>query len=88
MPERQFYKTVVTIEVLSEEPYEENDLANIAYDIDAGDYVGSVSVGESVAVDGKTMAALLAAAGSDPGFFSLDTDGVHEDDREEDDDDE
>lgn len=73
---RKFYRTVVQVEVLSEEPYLEDDLETIVDDIVIGDCSGkSVDVVRNEVVDGKQMAALLRAQGSDPGFFMIDDDG-------------
>jgi hypothetical protein len=75
---RKFYRTVIEVEVLSEDfyAYGEKDLADIAYDITEGHYNGNVEVkvGNEV-IDGPTAATMLIRSGSDPGFFSLDADG-------------
>lgn len=76
---RRFYRTVVSVEILSEEPYlepsEADDLATISYDIGMGDCSGRVVWGESQEVDGPTMARLLQEQASDPEFFGLDENG-------------
>lgn len=78
-----FYRTVIKIEVLSEAPYEFIDLENLIEDIADGPCSGSVSVETTETVDGPTMAQLLMAQGSDPGFFMLDESGNSIDDDEE-----
>ena len=75
MTERKFYRTVVEIEILSEEPYSNENLSQIAYDITEGDCSGAYGVVNSETVDGKTMAEMLLNQGSDPGFFMLDEEG-------------
>jgi hypothetical protein len=81
---RKFYKTIITIEVLSEEPYNPDSVQEIDYDITDGDCSGKFDVVESIEVDAPTMAALLKSQGSDPEFFQLDDEGNDlEDDFEE-----
>lgn len=71
-----YYRTPVTITVLSEGPLdEEMSPAEIAYAIDEGDCVGTVEFGTSEKLSGKAMAEALTAAGSEPEFFQLDPDG-------------
>ena len=70
-----FYKTLVTITVLSEGPFDQMELAGVAYAIDEGDCVGKVDFAASERVDGRTMAGLLSELDSEPGFFQLDENG-------------
>jgi hypothetical protein len=72
---RKFYRTVFTVEVLSEEEPEAVSLEALAYQISDGEWSGVVEKGNSKKVNGKTMARLLEHQGSDPGFFRLDEDG-------------
>jgi hypothetical protein len=73
---KKFYRTVVQVEILSESPYESSDLEQIAADTDTGGCSGMVTdVVRNEEVDGKKMAELLRAQGSDPGFFQIDEDG-------------
>jgi len=73
---RKFYRTVIQIEILSEEPYEGDDLENILYDITDGDCSGQISdVVRNEVKNGKEMAGLLIAQGSDPEFFQINEDG-------------
>lgn len=72
----KYYKTIVTVEVLSEEPIPNwTDLENLNYQITYGDWSGEVNIGTSEEVDAKTIAKLLINQGSDPGFFNLDQEG-------------
>ena len=82
MTGRTFYKTVIQVEVLSEDPGVENlELEEVAHQIVHGDCSGSIKVVSSDEIDGAAAAKALSAQGSDPEFFSLDEDGhdSHED---------
>lgn len=68
---RKFYETTITIRVLSEEPFEFNDLDDIHYAIDQGDCVGHVAEDGAKTLDAKETVALLYEFGSEPGFFQL-----------------
>lgn len=73
---RRFYRTVVQIEILSEEPFgNPEDLENVHYAITEGDCSGSVTILAQEQVDAARMAKLLEAQGSDAGFFRLDSEG-------------
>jgi hypothetical protein len=73
---RKFFRTVVTIEILSEdEPFDTDDLGAIAGAIDSGPCSGSVKVVSVDEVDGGHMAKLLQEQASDPEFFQLDSEG-------------
>lgn len=76
MGKRTFYRTVITVEVLSEEDVVGGMcLADIAHEIVYGDLSGRYRVTRTESVDGPTMARLLSEQGSDPEFFGLDEDG-------------
>lgn len=75
MTTRKFHKTVVQVEILSEEPIEITDLNSIHYNITEGDWSGVVKVKSSKELTGKQAATALLNQGSDPGFFRLTTDG-------------
>ena len=71
-----FYKTVFTIEVLSEEEYPlRAELERINYDITEGHCSGIVYCTEQKQLTGRAMAEELFKQGSDPEFFELDGDG-------------
>lgn len=80
MTNRKFYKTVITVEVLSEDPYQFENLSELAYDVDEGDCSGKTTIEKTEEVDGATMALLLAAQGSDSEFFRIDDEGNDIDD--------
>ena len=76
---RKFYRTVVEVEILSEEPIAFENLEEVAHETIHGDWSGSCK--ETVSneeVDGPAMAELLRSHGSDPGFFQLTDDGEDE----------
>lgn len=81
---RQFHRTIITVEVLSEEPYEFDNIRQTYEDITNGDCSGSACVTSTEIVDGPKMAKLLLAQGSDPGFFRLDENGNNTDDESND----
>lgn len=68
---RKFYKTVIRVVVLSEEPYHPGSLYNVHYDITDGGCSGEFEVIESAEVDGPTMADLLADQENSPSYFGL-----------------
>ena len=69
---RKFYRTVIQVEILSEEPYCGESLTDIDDDITDGDCSGRiVDVVRNEEHDGAAMATLLQAQGSDPDFFRL-----------------
>jgi len=73
----KFFKTVVQVEVLSEEqPVDDLDLAQIAHEIYEGDCVGSSSIVSVKELTGKECADALYEVGCEPEFFNLDDDGV------------
>lgn len=71
---RKFYKTVLTVTIISDEPYEYYDLDHVHYDITRGDCSGEVEV-ESCEITAKQAAELLIKQGSEPGFLFLDENG-------------
>lgn len=71
----KFFKTIITIEILSEKKYNSTDLSKIEYDITDGDCSGKVSVDSYQELTSKEVAKELLAQGSSPEFFNLDQDG-------------
>lgn len=72
---RKFYKTVIQTTVLSEEPFEYENLSQVNSAITAGDCSGKVETVEAKELSGKEMAQALLAQGSDPQFFQIDENG-------------
>lgn len=75
MTKRTFYKTVIQVTVLSEEPFESEDLSEINYAITEGGCSGDVNTILTEKLDGKQIAKELQSQGSDPEFFRVDEDG-------------
>ncbi len=76
MTNRKFYKTVVQVVVLSEEPLpEETDIDDLHYRITEGCCSGIVSRVSHEELNGKQAADALAEQFSDPSFFQLTEDG-------------
>lgn len=76
----KFFKTIITIEILSERKYNSTDLTRINYDITDGDCSGKVEISSYQELTPKEAAKELLAQGSDPEFFNLDKDGNSLDD--------
>lgn len=84
LSKRKFYRTVVQVEILSEEPYSSTDLEQINYDISEGHHVGDVQlILDSEEMSGKTCADKLSAVGSSPDFFCLNEHGHDTEDAED-----
>jgi hypothetical protein len=72
----KFYRTIVTVEILSDEPIGSPTLDEINYQIMEGDWSGQYEV-SSVAeispaeISPAEMTSALIAQGSDPEFFGL-----------------
>jgi hypothetical protein len=76
MTTRKFYKTTITIEVLSEEPIpEEMDLADIIQESSEGAFSRGVVSEKETVLNGEQAVKALAEQGSDPEFFGLDEKG-------------
>jgi hypothetical protein len=77
MRELKYYRTLIQIEILSENnPIGDGlNLSEIDYDITEGDCSGEITTLSQEEVTSKQMAELLIAQGSDPSFFMLDKNG-------------
>lgn len=72
MTERKFHKTIIHVEILSEEPLTgDESLEQVAYNIVDGDWSGNTQIVMHEELDGKEAANALINQGSDPGFFRL-----------------
>lgn len=74
-PPRKFFKTILEVEILSEEPLGPMSLTNYAYEIAQGDCSGVYKVVSEEELDGPSAAKALIEQGSDPEFFALNEDG-------------
>jgi hypothetical protein len=73
---RKFYRTVLTVEVLSEEPLGDVfGLEDLASRVSTGDCSGDYKVSTEEILNGPAMAKALIAQHSDPEFFGLTEDG-------------
>ena len=81
---KKFYKTVITVTVLSEygPVCSDSDLSEVARQIDTGDWVGRVAYDGGTELTGKEAADALAKMGSSSSFFQLDDDGRSEGDED------
>lgn len=74
---KTIYKSVLTIEVLSDIPLPENvSLTDIVYEITDGDMSGLVNWKKrNIPIKGKKAIKEVVLQGSDPGFFNMDENG-------------
>ena len=81
---RTYYRTTISVVVLSEEPISENmSLRDVMREADDGEFVAQTGDYISTEITSKQAADALYEMGSEPGFFRLDANGKHEDDSEE-----
>ncbi len=72
MTDRKFYRTVITLEVLSEEGIPpQMSFEEITSETMAGRYSGAQIGRDEFVIDGKQAAEALKSQASDPGFFNL-----------------
>jgi hypothetical protein len=76
---REFYETTIRVRVLSDIPFEWNNLSDVKCAIVGGGCVGSVEETANKRLTGKQMARKLRAFGSEPAFFQLNEKGEHDD---------
>jgi hypothetical protein len=67
----KFYKTIVTIEILSEEPIGNPDLEEIQYQTTEGHWSGVCDISSVQELTAEEMSKALIAQGSDPQFFGI-----------------
>lgn len=78
---RKFYRTVLTLEILSEEEIPNKlDPSDIWRECISGGYSGDVKARLETIIDGRRAAKALQDQGSDPGFFRLTEKGEDADD--------
>ena len=64
------HHTVVTVDILSKEPYKLTDLADLHFDIGEGDCAGNYRVESRREVDGPTCRKLMEGLGEEPDDYS------------------
>ncbi len=69
---RKFFKSIVQIEIISDEPIGSPSLDIIHYEIMEGDWSGQYHVISETELTPSEAANELIEQGSDPGFFGLD----------------
>ena len=72
---RKFYKTTIKVVVLSEEPYQYENLVQVHNDITDGDCSGKHEITKAEELTAKQAAKALKAQGSDPEFFQITDEG-------------
>lgn len=80
MTKRKFYKTKITVTVISEEPLPVLSLEELVYEVRDGNSSSQTEQHEPEVLDGKQAVAELVEQGSDPCFFRLDDDGNDDED--------
>lgn len=65
----KYYRTIITVEVLSDFPYDPENLEQVGNDITDGDCSGKWKIVGSQEVNKHQMEQLLIGQGSDPGFL-------------------
>jgi hypothetical protein len=74
---RKFYRTVISIEVLSEDnhPTHATSLANLEREMVSGDWLGQVEMLHPKRISAKDVAKICEDMSSNPLFFGLDSRG-------------
>lgn len=73
---KKYYRTIIKITILSDEPYETVTLEGMSYDITEGHCSGLIEdMTRNEELSSKEMAKELLNQGSDPEFLGLDVDG-------------
>jgi hypothetical protein len=76
MKKKTIYKTIVRIEILSEEPLTGNeDIIDINEQVIDGEWSGITKIGVSEPISGKRAVDETLNQGSDPAFFAMDNNG-------------
>ena len=77
MSKKTLYRTVIRVEILSENPFESNDLESINHEIHFADYpvAAAVNVVRNQKIVGKRAINLLKNHATDPAFFNMDEEG-------------
>lgn len=68
---QKYYKTIIQVEVLSDEPYVLNSLEDVDYDITEGHCSGIVFMKSQTEMTEKQIARALKKQGSDPSFLIM-----------------
>lgn len=72
MTKRKFYKTIISMRILSEDPIPRDlTITEIIQECDSGSFVGDEMEHKDTELNGKQAVAALYDVGSEPGFFRL-----------------
>jgi hypothetical protein len=72
MTKRKFFKTIITIEILSEAPFPESmDTSDVIREANVGSYSMRQMPRQQKEINGVQAAQALLTQGSDPSFFQL-----------------
>jgi hypothetical protein len=73
---KKYYRTIIQVEVLSEEPIGDVSMSEIIHNAQDGDWSGkNTTITQDEELSGKQMAEALLDQGSDPEFFQIDEEG-------------
>lgn len=73
---KTIYKTILTIEILSESLFNGESLTDIVYEITDGDWSGNVKIlSQNEALTGNEAVTAIVSHGMDAEFFSMDDNG-------------
>lgn len=72
---KKIYKTVFTVEVLSEEPIESTSLYELAEETTNGSWSGILELTSSTELTGNEAVVEIRKQGSDESFFNIDEEG-------------
>jgi len=76
MTNRKFYKTIIQLEVLSEDPIGDMGMDYIIYHVNVGDFSGKFeTITQDQELDGLQVAYALMNQDSNPEFFMIDENG-------------
>lgn len=67
----KLYRTLITVTVISDAPYDPDDLSEVAADILDGGCSGDWTITERKELEGAARVAACLAIGTDPGFFGI-----------------
>lgn len=75
MIKKSLIETTITVKILSEEPFDYNNLSDVHYAITEGDCSGVYETTQTITYMGKAAANKVKEQNSDPEFFQMDEEG-------------
>lgn len=72
---KTIYKTILIVEVLSEEPIESTSLQELSEETNTGSWSGVLAIKSTKQFKGKKAVEEIRKQGSDESFFFIDADG-------------